>query len=121
MPQNNKTTGIKVAQATIIKKMLMEKLGRYDYDRFITALFMAHKPQITKYIIDSILDNERMIRERLYEVINFVFCWAASPDGDDFWQEKDHEWREYVYRSLLKPEFKHVFKKAMPDYRDYGI
>jgi hypothetical protein len=114
MPQNNKITGFKkVAQAAIIKKMLMTKLGRYDYERFIKALYRAHKPQITKYIIDRILDNEDRICEKLYEVINYAFCWDKSPDGHAFWRGKDDDWREYVDQSLLRPEFEHVFKKTI--------
>lgn len=121
MSKNNKITGIKkVVQASIIKKMLMEKLGRHDYYRFIIGLYMAHKPQITKYIIDRILDNENRISERLYEVINYAFCWDGSPDGHEFWKKKDQDWREYVDWLLLRPEFNHVFIRQLTDYRDYG-
>ena len=111
MPQNNKNTGPKkVAQAAIIKKMLMEKLGRYNYEYFIAAIYEAHKSQIIKYIIDDVLYDDERARLTLYEVINYAFCWARSQGGHEFWMEKDSEWREYVSQCLLKPEFNHVFK-----------
>ena len=102
-----------MAQAAIIKKMLMERLGKDDYYRFTTALYMSHKPQITKYIITRILDNEDMIGERLYEVINYAFCWDETLDGHEFWRKRDQDWREYISLSPLRPEFRHVFKKRI--------